>query len=147
MYVFRITTLFSVLLCVCVFTGCRQQQKDKEIEESATLFSNYFFNWHLHKALDYCTPEAKAQIIFLASNLNQEDIDKLHNSAVAHAAITDIRHHANDSTATAFFTVAHFLQMNEPGKPLETVDKAAFSVRMIRLNGKWKAQLSTLRKE
>lgn len=143
-------TIFTFVLGLIVFSfGCSSCQNhtgsDKQLEEIADAFAYNYFNWHFSRALSYCTPESEPWLSYLASNVNQADIENLQNMPQdADIEIGDILYDENDSTAKVAIRVNNFLQMDSIDTPAHLVKQADYEIVMVLRNGKWLVRMEGL---
>ena len=87
----------------------RQSACNKEIEKCVEGFSDAYFNYDLAKALEFCTPESRKWIEFLASNIGEADLEVLNaQEKRAQAEVKDIR-------GGGLFANGHHRTYNEAG--------------------------------
>ncbi len=136
-----------ILLSVTCLSCNRYATKTEEqLDKDATAFAQYFYNWDLVKAADYVTAETQQQLKFLASQLEEEDFTRLNEKDEADTEVENMQL-LNDTTAEITVNVENAYvigAIGEPGSNLEQL-KQQFTMRHEKKNGRWKADLSTLK--
>lgn len=143
-----VTTMLTCGISFC--NGCRSHEGDEDqLREDADSFATNYFNWHFERALEFCTPNSELWLRYMASNVNQEDVDSLRGKEEdATVEIKDITYHGDGDSATVTVTVNKSLQMTSIGKPPHRVDYDTFSFPATIHEGKWKIRMgSPLRSE
>ena len=52
-------------------SGCEPHEgSEDQLKADADSFANNYFNWHLPKAVKYCTQESERRLLYAASNVN-----------------------------------------------------------------------------
>ena len=106
-------------------------------------FADAYFNWQFPTAVGHCTPESRRWLSYMASQVNQQDVDALRAMTEgAGCKVEDVEMGGGDSTATALVCVRHYLSMDTLGQTGKVVDEARFVVPMVRRRGKWLVSLS-----
>lgn len=138
----------SGLLCLAVVLGAVSVSSchhfgEGQLEEVADSFSVSYFNWQFARSLAYCTPESRRWLSYMASQVNQTDIDVLKaQEECATCEIGEIVYENNDSVAKVEVEVSNFLNMDTIGKVNVMVEKARFYVPVVYRNEKWKVNLT-----
>lgn len=130
-----------------ITTSCENHADGSERQMMLALdsFAVSYYNWQYHRALRFCTSESEPWLKFAASQVTQEDIELLHQEAMATYEVQSIDY-ADDTTAYANITVFNFLQPDSIGRQPHHIDKADFWLRMTlpAAEGKWKVDLTQL---
>lgn len=117
------------------------EQPDKEkqrIEKCVTGFTEAYFNFGLNEAAEYCTPESRKYLSFLASNIREEDLEELNKQEVTTSfEIEDVSLGANDSVAYAIITVENYMDVEKIEEVGRMVDKGKFRLKTVRRDSKW----------
>ncbi len=128
----------SMLLCTCGKT-------DKEqLMETVDSFSNTYFNWQFHRAVAYCTPDSKRWLSYMASQVNQDDIDLLRSQTEsAQAEIVHVNILDGDSVAKVEVKVSNFLSMDTIGVKGKIEKEARFVISAKSVGNQWKIWLTS----
>ncbi|MGN0068209.1 MAG: hypothetical protein ACI350_00530 [Prevotella sp.] len=133
------TCLYTLLLAAAL-SSCTPAEKDP-CHETVQTFSEAFFNYRYLEALEYCTPESRQTVHFLASGIGQEQVEAIQSAAhVAQCKIYQLDK-TTDSTAVADVEVRHFLDI----APLEEQPRdTTINCRLFLLQRKslWKVHLT-----
>lgn len=131
----------SSVLCSTVMSCYKKTSGGNDIEEqaaeAATNFAASYFNYRLDKAAACSTPEAKAQICYLATNLTEEDIAMLRNKNTVATCEVDGITFANDSCAEATCLIKDCYIKDTIGTKGQVFDKRHYSILIVRSGGKW----------
>uniref|UniRef100_UPI003FEE614B hypothetical protein n=1 Tax=Prevotella sp. TaxID=59823 RepID=UPI003FEE614B len=111
---------------------------EKEMIEHDVLgFSEAYFNFDLKGAASYCTDDSRKWISYVASNIQESDIEAMRSKeSDATVSIVDISFNNSDSTGTALIKVNNALVLDTIGKPGHTVDEAHYRLDFICKEGK-----------
>lgn len=128
------------LMAICL-TQCTPQKVDgtsEQLTETVDSFAYHYFNYHLKQASRFCTEESQKWLEFLASNIEQGDVDLLREQE-NEAEIThdEIQLQESDTTKTIHLTVRNHLVKDSIGKVGRMVKKSDYTVQTVKLGGKW----------
>ncbi len=133
-----ITLAFSIAFAALAAScdGLTRNEAE-EIEGVVKGFSDAYFNFDLNTAANYCTPESRKWLCFLASNVQEADLEIIRTQEQgARVSVKDINYSPDDSTGTALIEARDFLSLDTIGKPGHIKDKASFKVGFILYDGK-----------
>lgn len=137
-----ILTMFSFITLSC------KNKQDTLDEESMTnvanSFSEYYFNFRLTEAKRFCTPESAKWLIYMASNISQEDIEILKNQERGASSETISVELQSDTTGTAVCRVENFLKIDTLGRTGMMTDEASYRLNMVKRNGQWLVRMEGL---
>lgn len=123
----------------------RQSACNKEIEKCVEGFSDAYFNYDLAKALEFCTPESRKWIEFLASNIGEADLEVLNaQEKRAQAEVKDIIYNIGDTAGTAIVEVGDYLQMDTIGHTMRLVDESTFTLDFVYKDSKCRIRMAGL---
>lgn len=138
-------TSMSIAITCCFIFCSGHERSERQLRENAYTFANNYFNWHLAKALPYCTPESKKWIAYVASNVRQEDIELLRSKGEdARIEINDVIYADNDSMARVSISASNFLQMDSIEAKARIIGQANFEILMVLREGKWMVRMEGL---
>ena len=147
--IFRSAKYSFVAFLIC-FTmlpfvaSCNHEGSEKQLKETADLFSTNYFNWHFKEALPYVTDDSYRWLSYAASQVHQADIDILRNmNEGASHEIGDIEF-VNDTTAYVLVNVNNFLSIDTIGTEGHIVNEATFRFKAVCKNNIWKIKLNSL---
>jgi hypothetical protein len=139
LYVFYLILfiLGSMLLYSCGKTG------EEQLVETVDSFSNTYFNWQFHRAVAYCTPDSKRWLSYMASQVDQGDIDILRSQAKsAKAEVVRVNVLDGDSVARVEVKVSNFLSMDTIGAEGKIEEEARFIISAKFVDNQWKVWLT-----
>lgn len=139
--------IFVAVMSLHISYSCSDGIHTEEIEKATNVvdsFVGHYFNLDLKASLSYCTPESNLWLSFLASNINQEDIDVINEQE--EPAKTEIENVEliSDTSATATCIVKNFLKLDTLGKPGRIVDEEKYMINLVKRNGKWLVKMEGL---
>jgi len=124
--------------------GCGNYRSERRLKTVADSFALTWFNWQYSKSIRFCTDSAQRHVIFMASNVNEEDVELLRNKECDAVVERKEIEYVNDSTAIAFYDVSDFLHPDTIGKAAQKIDKAEAELTLKRVENTWKvARLKT----
>lgn len=117
--------------------------EEEQLTEVVDSFSATYFNWQFHRSVAFCTPESRRWLAYMASQVGQDDVDKLRaHPEGASYEIGEVAYTPGIPKAWAVVTVSHFLAMDTVGAEPQLVDKARFAVPIVLRGRRWKVNLS-----
>lgn len=125
------------------FIACYDSRDIKEdIKQEITSFSNYYFNYEYKNAIDYVTPDSRKWIIYVASNLSDDDIEALNTkTAPAVTEITDLTYNAYDSTGIVVVAVKNNMAFDSIGVTGHIADEQIYRIPFVRYENRWKIKM------
>jgi len=127
--------------------GCNNpshSQSDK-VDNEVNAFAEAYFNYDFKTAASHCTPESEKWLKYVASNINQSDVDMLRNASEgASIEINNYNYDDNDTTGVAIITVNNFMRLDTIGKAGHIIDKAIFRIPIVLREGKWTIKMVNL---
>ncbi len=142
------TFLFIPVIILClILTSCIKSQRQKDIEEIKKLSDNFalnYFNFDFISAQKHCTPESYKWLSFIASNIQQEDIDIINSQENKASVETKHVEFINDTTATASCRVSNFLKLDTLGQTGQITETAEFNICIIKRNNRWLVKMEDL---
>ena len=127
--------------------SCSQPAEEKEknrIKSTADNFAENSFNFRLADSRMFCTEESAAWLSFLASNMQQEDVDILKaqdKGATCKALSINI---INDTTATACYRVFNFMRIDTLGRAGKMTEQADYTITLVKRHSKWHVKMEGL---
>lgn len=124
------------LLYLFLLTSCNQTPE--AIVKDVTMdFAKAFYNLNLEKAQKYTTFSSKTFISLLASNIDQEDIEKIKKAGGASVEIMDVVLENNGETAIVKCKITNYLKLNFI-KGVSTIEKEfEKELNLIKYEDKW----------
>lgn len=125
-------------------SSCSQPAEEKEkdkIKSAADSFTENYFNFKFADSRKFSTEESAVWLSFLASNMQQEDIDILKaqdEGAYCEAQSINI---VNDTTATANYRIHNFMRIDTLGKAGEMTEQADYIITLVKRGGKWNVKM------
>lgn len=132
----------ACMLTSAALTSCTDNHTE-QLEQTAIAFAEAYFNWHYEAAGKYCTPASQRWLVYMASQVNQQDVDSLHTmSEGAGIKLNEITYDDGDTTATADMALSHFRTADSIGRPSRMVEHARYLIRMSLHGNQWQVNLS-----
>lgn len=127
--------MFSLsVLTACTDNGTKEQKK---VEQCAAAFAEAFFNYDLNAAGELAISEASRQLMFIGSNITQEDIDVLNGQTEGPAIEIEDCQQVSDSLWRTRLTVSNYMEMDSIGCPMQLRDNGEAELTIVLRNGKW----------
>lgn len=128
-----------LLLVLPMLIACGESRdgSEEQLVEVADSFSVGYFNYDLQKAKRFCTDDSEKWLQFIASNIQQEDVDILRQQEESATVEVGEVSYTGDSSAVVNITVQHFLKMDSIGKTGVMTDEADFKLNADIHNGRW----------
>ncbi|UEA62658.1 hypothetical protein LK429_11510 [Hoylesella buccalis] len=137
-----LTIVGYMLIGLC---ACTDHKNEEQLRDTANAFAQTYFNWQFNDALTYCTPSSKRWMIYVASQVKQDDVDKLRSAEQgAKSEIKKIHYEEGDSVASVVMKVENFLPMDSIGTVGHFVESATYTLQLVQLNKQWKVRLTEL---
>lgn len=146
-YIRNAIIMFTVSACLSATCSCSHDAMSADMNEAINVADNFagrYFNYELEASRNYCTPESVVWLSFLASNINQEDIDILNAQDRPATVETDDVEMTSDTTAVAICEVSNFLRLDTLGRPGEITPKAIYAIHLVKRNGRWLVRMEGL---
>ena len=142
----RLTISLTIVGCVLIgFCACKDHKNEEQLRDTASSFAQTYFNWQFNDALAHCTPSSQRWISYAASQVKQDDVDKLRNAEQgASSEIKEINYQEGDSVASVVMKVENFLSMDSIGTVGHFVESATYTLPLVQLNKRWKVKLTEL---
>lgn len=132
-----------LLMMGCLSLSSCGDGNEKQLVETVSLFSDSYFNWQYFRSVDYCTPDSKQWLSYMASQVDEADVEALRmQEERATVEIGNVDMLPGDSVAMVKVEVYNYLNMDTIGTKGNTVDKGSFIIRVKRNDGVWKVQLT-----
>lgn len=141
---FAIITVFCALIGLSL-SSCRYHQDERQLKDEANAFADHYFNWQFEKAQSHCSPSSQKWMVYAASQVHQEDVDRLRamDEGPSHQ-LNGVAYGEGDTTATVLLQVRNFVLMDSIGTVAHVIDKADFKLNMIFVDSHWKVDLKEL---
>lgn len=137
-----LTIVGSVLIGLC---ACTDHKNEEQLRDTANTFAQAYFNWQFNDALAHCTPSSQRWISYAASQVKQDDVDKLRSAEQgARSEIKKIHYEEGDSMASVVMKVENFLSMDSLDAVGHFVKSATYTLQFVQLNKRWKVKLTEL---
>lgn len=144
----KIRLTISLTIAGCVLIGicaCTNHKNEEQLRDTASAFAQTYFNWQFNDALAHCTPSSQRWIRYAASQVKQDDVDKLRSAEQgARSDIKKINYEEGDSVASVVMNVENFLSMDSIGTVGHFVESATYTLQLVQLNKQWKVRLKEL---
>lgn len=131
---------------ILLFVACKNTPEiEDEIRNDIGKFADSYFNYDLHKTLEYCTPESRKWIQYAASNIKERDLVVLRSQEKgAKTEIKDIEISDDDSTAVVKIQVSNFMQTDTIDSPGRMTDNTFYRIKAVKRNGRWLVRMEGL---
>ena len=129
---------------IVALLACSQSKETEEINRitfTADNFIESYFNYDFSKSCQFSTEESELWLKFVASNIEQEDIDILRQQPEGASFETKDINVINDSTAIAHYRIYNFMRMDTIGKAGEMTSKADYAITLVKRHGKWQVRM------
>ncbi len=142
----RFTIILTIVGCVLIgLCACTNHKNEEQLRDTASAFAQTYFNWQFNDALAHCTPSSQRWISYAASQVKQDDVDKLRSAEQgARSEIKKIHYEEGDSVASVVMKVENFLSMDSIGTVGHFVKSATYTLQFVQLNKRWKVRLTKL---
>lgn len=144
----KIKLTISLTIVGCVLIGlcaCTDHKNEEQLRDTASAFAQTYFNWQFNDALAHCTPSSQRWISYVASQVKQDDVDKLRSAEQgARSEIKKIHYEEGDSMASVVMKVENFLSMDSIGTVGHFVESATYTLQLVRQAKQWKVRLTEL---
>ena len=137
-----------LFIATLLLVACQNQTPDpnRQIARSVEDFVGTYYNWQYHKALSYVTPESERWLSFMASQVQESDLEELRKQEQPPTFQIDSIATHPDSTALAIVTVSNFLQADSFGQPPTLREQATIHLNLVysRQKQNWLVDLKSL---
>lgn len=142
----RLTIILTIVGCVLIgLCACTDHKNEEQLRNTASAFAQTYFNWQFNDALTYCTPSSQRWISYAASQVKQDDVDKLRSAEQgARSEIKKIHYEEGDSVASVVMKLENFLSMDSLDAVGHFVKSATYTLQFVQLNKRWKVRLTEL---
>lgn len=144
----KIKLTISLTIVGCVMIGlcaCTDHKNEEQLRDTASAFAQTYFNWQFNDALAHCTPSSQRWISYAASQVTQDDVDKLRSAEQgARSEIKKIHYEEGDLMASVVMKVENFLSMDSIGTVGHFVESATYTLQLVRQAKQWKVRLTEL---
>ena len=142
----RLTIYLTIVGCVLIgLCACTDHKNEEQLRDTANAFAQTYFNWQFNDALAHCTTSSQRWISYVASQVTQDDVDKLRSAEQgARSEIKEINYQEGDSVANVVMKVENFLSMDSIGAVGHFVESATYTLQLVQLNKQWKVKLTEL---
>lgn len=139
---FRILIIAAmILLAACG----RNSDNTENIKSDVGEFAKYLFNYDFHNAMKFCTPESRKWILYMASNINEDDLRILRSQENgATVEVSDISTNWTDSTGTATVKVNNFMQLDTIGHSGRILREGIFKFSFVHSGNRWTVRMEGL---
>lgn len=126
-----------------MFSSCSKTTEEKA-GETVAAFANAYFNWQFRRSLDFCTPDSRRWLSFMASQVGQEDVDFLRaRKESARAEVVSVKLMRGDTLAKAEVEAYEFLAMDSLYGRRKIEKEARFIIFAKLVNNQWKVCLTS----
>ena len=137
-----LTIVGYMLIGLC---ACTDHKNEEQLRDAANAFAQTYFNWQFNDALTHCTPSSQRWISYAASQVKQDDVDKLRSAEQgARSEIKKIHYDEGDSVASVVMKIENFLSMDSLEAVGHFVESATYTLQLVQLNKQWKVRLTKL---
>lgn len=129
---------FYYLLFLILLFSCGEKGREERLKERVDSFATAYFNFRFDRAAAYTTEESERWLRYLASNVQQEDVDAINDmERCATIRIDEVSCQENDTNAKVRITVNDFLQMDTIGTRGKVVKRAQFTISVVYRDENW----------
>ena len=142
----RLTISLTIVGCVLIgLCACTDHKNEEQLRDTASSFAQTYFNWQFNDVLAHCTPSSQRWISYAASQVKQDDVEKLRNAKQgARSEIKKIHYEEGDSMASVVMKVENFLSMDSLDAVGHFVKSATYTLQLVRQTKQWKVRLTEL---
>lgn len=132
-----------LLLVMATLIGCGESKdgSEEQLMEVVDSFSVSYFNYDLQKAQRFSTVDSEKWLQFIATNIQQEDVDILRQQELPATVEIGEINYTGDSSAIVNISVQNFLRMDSIGQAGRMTDQASFRLNALIQNGKWRIRM------
>lgn len=132
-----------LLLVMATLIGCGESRdgSEEQLMEVVDSFSVGYFNYNLQKAQRFSTVDSEKWLQFIATNIQQEDVDILRQQELPATVEIGEVNYTGDSSAIVNISVQNFLSLDSIGKAGVMTDEASFRLNAQIQNGKWRIRM------
>ena len=143
----KLTIFLTIVGCVMIgLCACTDHKNEEQLRDTANAFAQTYFNWQFNDALTHCTPSSQRWISYAASQVKQDDVDKLRSAEQgARSEIKKIHYDEGDSVASVVMKIENFLSMDSLEAVGHFVESATYTLQLVQLNKQWKVRLTQAR--
>lgn len=130
--------IFALFFPFCAIFSCKKvPSASEEAETAVAAFSKSYYSWQLAEAMPLADEALQQKLRFLASNVNQSDLNVLHQATeepeveIVDLALTD------DATAKASLHLRNIYVMDTIGRPVHLCEEAKAELTLTLSGGKW----------
>lgn len=142
----KIRLAYSLTIAGCMLIGlcaCTDYKNEEQLIDTANAFAQSYFNWQFNDAQAHCTPSSRRWISYIASQVKQNDVDKLRGAEQgASSEIKKINYEEGDSVASVVMKVENFLSMDSLGAVGHFVQSATCTLQLVQQAKRWKVRLT-----
>lgn len=134
------------MTAVAALSACSDSRlsQQKNAASTATAFAEAYFNYDLTAACKLTTPETQDWLRFVASNINEEDIEVLNaRSEGAMVTLTQCEM-VNDTMCEAHVVVDNYLVADSIGRPLQLRHNDDYQLTLVLRDGRWQVRMADL---
>lgn len=129
--------LLALSFLLFTASSCQKQSPQSEIEETAIHFCEAFYNLNYPVAKECTTPSSLPYLRFLASNIQQQHLDRLKEQGAAEVSVVTSEIESNMEKATVVCLIKNALIIHPIHGNATEVNSLQDTLRMIKEDGKW----------
>lgn len=132
-----------ILLFIIFFTAACSETPQDQAEEVALNFSKAMYTLNFDEAKSFCTPDAENILIFIASNVNDEDLNTVKKAGDVDVSVSVIEStvYPGDTTATVNLKISNYVQLNMMGGKSSIEKEKEEKVDLVKVGDKWLVDL------
>lgn len=120
-------TVFSTMLWACNGTPSTQEGR---IAEAANAFVANYYGWRFHKAQEYATDASAKWLSFVASQVQEDDLERVREAPAPTFELGDITLQG-DTAATVDVTLHDILVMDSLGQSARQLDHITTVLHLV----------------
>lgn len=136
----------AIVAITLSFAACNEIRNEKtELRKDIGRFAESYFNYDFKNAMQYCTPDSKKWLAYIASNISEADLVVLRDQEEgASVSIKDIEIHGNDSTGVVRMIVRNFMCVDTIGRSGRMKPEGIFVFNIVKREGRWLIRMGGL---
>ncbi len=137
--------LLILLATIIMLTSCHMfDDGNEDARQAALRWAEAYFNYDLKGTLAQVTPESEKWVRFVASNVNEQDVELLNSLEEATTVEVEDYYAGGDTLGTAYVRVKGYLVPDSIGKGGRMEDDGLYIVQLVKRNGQWKVRMEGL---
>ena len=126
--------LFSIL---CIGSSCQEKPQQNQIEDVAASFCTAFYNYNYPEAKEWVTSTSLPYLSFLASNIQQSQLEQLKVQEPANISIIASQIEPDTKSATVICEIKNALIINPFNGQMEQVATLTDTLHLMKEKNNW----------